>query len=45
MQNVNKTLQKLMADGLFWVFAISTSLMGFIKLFEKISVDKATQLF
>lgn len=48
MEKVKKFMQKLMSNALFWIFAIFSSLFGFIQIFERFtnfSVDKIYTIF
>lgn len=47
-EKIKLFMQKMMANALFWIFAIFSSLVGFIQLFERFtqfSVDKIYMLF
>lgn len=48
MDKVKKFMQMMMTNALFWIFAIFSSLVSFIQLFERFtqfSVDKIYMLF
>jgi hypothetical protein len=48
MEKLKKFFHRLMASALFWIFAIFSSMVGFVHLFEKFSrfsVDKIYNLF
>lgn len=48
MHKIRQFFQRLMANAIFWIFAIFSSLVGFVHLFEKFSrfsVDKIYNLF
>lgn len=48
MDKIKTFFQKLLANALFWIFAVFSSMVGFIHLFERftsMSVDKIYSLF
>lgn len=48
MDRIKRFMHRLMANALFWIFAIFSSMVGFIHLFERFSrfsVDKIYSLF